>query len=309
MTTPTTRVNLVSKQTFHYWLFCLAFLLSSTTARHWTEVVDEDEYKWIDFDGERAIITAEGDPYLVGHSPAGAPNPVDFAPTPKPTEVWEMAEGCKEGHVLHEIQMVDDWGDGWGETTMTITRLVSRQDLPNMVKKDENEENTTVSEIVPVNDPVGDDPSFPFQVFHGKLGSGKEGFSHVCLEYKKCYQIAVRGGQWQSEVSWSIREVQRGIPREEAGDSLLLARGVAPQVCRISLADKTTGERVCPVTCLAVENNAGQAEASSVPSDMPSLVPSGQPSSNNDAQRSSMPSDAPSLVPSTLPTDGENIPI
>lgn len=294
-------INRFWKQSF-YWL-CLSGILSSsmTTARHWTEVVDEDDYKWIDLDGERAIVTAEGDPFLVGHAPADAPKPVDFAPTSKPTEVWEMVQDCEEGHVLHEIQMEDSWGDGWGETTMTITRLVSRENLPNWIKKEDGEDNTTVSEIVPVNDPVGDDPSFPFQVFQGKLTAGRQGFAHVCLEYQKCYQVAVGGGQWQSEVSWAIREVQLGVPRDEAPESSFLARGVAPEGCRISLADKTTGQRVCPITCGANEEDG----ASSVPSDMPSLVPSGQPSSNNDVRQSSMPSDAPSLVPSTAPTTSE----
>lgn len=285
----------------------LALAFAPTAARHWTDVVDEDEYKWVDLDGRKAEVVVEADPFLFhGGAPAGAPTD-NLLPTPKPTEIWEWVDGnggCPEGQVLHEVKMVDSWGDGWGGATMTITRLVDPAHRPNVVHKVEGESDTTVSEIVTINEPIGDDPSFPYQVFHGLLQHGKEGFSHVCLQRDQCYEVKVQGGAWESEVSWSIREVQLGSSPENVSKTLV-AEGLAPQVCRMSVVDASTGDRACPNTCST--RTDAPTHSSAAPSDMPSLVPSGQPSNENVARLSTMPSDAPSLVPSSNPSGSREV--
>ena len=342
-------------------MLVLAATMPWVKARDWRDVVDPGLYEWVDLDPKKLIVMAEMDPFAVSFSPTmtptyapevdvverpTTPSPTDL-PTLAPTEVWAMVDqngGCEKDQVLHEIRMTDSWGDGWDETIMTITRLVDQSNLPGVVQMEKNEHRSSINGFVEVRDPQKDDPSFPFQVYRGSLAKGTEGFSYICLQRNQCYQVSVDGGFWQQEIAWGIRQVQLGVPREKSPDSLLLAKGEAPEICQISVADKETGEHACPITCgvrtgnptakptfsptsnpTAIRNAIpdDKPPESSAPSDMPSLVPTSRDDEDGgDAAEegqqdkegagagqivSSVPSDTPSLVPTGAPSDENRI--
>lgn len=206
--------------------------------------------------------------------------------------------------VLHEIRMTDTWGDGWDETTLTITRLVLEGDKPGVLEKITTETTTTVKEIIGIREPILNDPSFPREIYSGGLEGGAEGFQYVCLRRNQCYQIATQGGLWPQEVAWGIRQVQLGVPREEADKKYVLAKGAAPETCQVSLANEETGERVCPITCgLYTEvPTAGPTFSTPVPTIIRGIMPNDVPSPPSPTAVSSVPSDAPSLIPTNVPS-------
>lgn len=312
---------------------CLAVsLVSSATARSWRDVVDPSMYRYVDLDEHKLLVMAEADPFQTLPPPSDKGDRVSEAPpsrdgddvavdeatlepTASPTAVWEMVDqngGCPEGQLLHEIRMVDNWGDGWDDTTLTITRMVKTENQIGIVKKVTTDTGTVVSEIIPVKDPVGDDPSFPREIYKGSLYAGSEGFAYVCLELDQCYQVVASGGLWQQEVTWGIRQVQLGIPREHSSSDLILTKGRAPETCRLSVA--VNGERACPVTCGLTTQMPSPAPATRVPTRSPIKSPTLSPTSaptvvynivEDDVPTispSAVPSDVPSLVPTSRPT-------
>lgn len=335
-------------------LLLLATLARSSQAREWRDVVDPALYEWMDLDAQKLIVMTETDPFQVSFSPTNSPTdfpqvevverPTTPLPTTiAPTEVWGMVEqngGCDEGHVLHEIRMTDTWGDGWGEIFMTITRLVDENNLPGVVQMVETEYDTTVSEIVEVRDPLENDPSYPHQVFKGRLSEGSEGFAYVCLERNQCYEVSVEEGFWDQEIAWGIREAELGVSPKNSPDSIDYVKGEAPETCHFSVADVSSGVHACPVTCgnrtqkptatapiptssptnapTVIRNilpNGDTPTVSAVPSDMPSLVPTsrehagidtiGDADSQGDSQGAASAgyvSEVPSDAPSLVPT-------
>ena len=328
-------------------LLVLATFPSSAAARSWRDVVDPSMYRNIDLDVHKLHVTTERNPFVSTFPrpkapPSEAPKgDIATTPTPSPTAVWGMVEqngGCPEGQLLHEIRMVDAWGDGWGDTTLTITRMVNPENELGLVKKVATETGTVVTEIIPVREPVGDDPSFPRQIFQGSLPTGSEGFVYICMEPDKCYEVTAEGGLWQQEVTWGIRQVVLGVPREQSPSSLTFAKGGSPETCQISV--DVNGERACPVTCglhtkapsvapttLAPTKNPTlpptvlrniipddpTSSPSTPPSDMPSLIPTFFPTitynviaDESPDNSSGAPSDMPSLVPTSGPTEDDS---
>jgi hypothetical protein len=310
-------------------------LVAPAAARHWTTVVDPGLYQWVDFtDIPRLMASAPEDPWSSSRAPAAAPTSrpseadanveARTAPTAlpslAPTGRWEQVEqngGCPTGQVMHELRLLDSWGDGWGETTLTITRLVDADDQPGVLRNEPSDDGgstTTLSQIVSVRPPLStDDPSFIQTVFEGSLVAGAEDFEYVCLAPESCYRVVVQGGLWPQEVSWGLRQVEMGVSRSDSPSDLFLTKGGAPEDCTLSVADAATGAQVCPVTCgqfrpteaptASPVGTTSAPSASGAPSDAPSLVPTWVGGlAGAGAGGSGMPSDAPSLVPTTVPT-------
>eukprot|EP00977_Amphora_coffeiformis_P005892 scaffold1248_cov170-Amphora_coffeaeformis.AAC.11 len=299
-------------------LLVLATFASTAYARSWRDVVDPSMYRNVDLDVHKLHVTAERDPFLssfprpkpTSEAPRGDVD-VEVTPTASPTAVWEMVGqngGCPEGQLLYEIRMVDTWGDGWGDTTLTITRMVNPENQLGVVKKVATETGTVVTEIIPVREPVGDDPSFPRQIFKGSLMAGSEGYEYICMEPDQCYQVVAEGGLWQQEVAWGIRQVALGVPREQSPSYLTVAKGGSPETCQISVA--VNGERVCSVTCGLSTKAPSVAPTTLTPTQTPTLVPTVMKNIAPDdppPSPSMFPSDMPSLVPTSFPTMINNV--
>jgi hypothetical protein len=309
-------------------------LAAHAEARHWTAVVDPGLYQWVDStDVPRLIASAPEDPWSTSRAPAAAPtsrpseadvnaeartSTPTAMPSLAPTARWEQVQqngDCPAGQILHELRLLDSWGDGWGETTLTMTRLVDADDQPGVLRNETSDaSSTTLSQIVSVRAPLStDDPSFIQTVFEGSLETGAEGFEYVCLAPESCYRVVVQGGLWPQEVSWGLRQVELGVPRSNAPSSLFLTKGGAPEDCTLSVTNAASGEHVCPVTCGQLRTTespmasplrvTSTPSASGAPSDAPSLVPTWVDGlAGAGAGGSGMPSDMPSLVPTTVPT-------
>lgn len=303
--------------------------VATAAARGWRDVVDPGMYQWIDFDLHKRIVTSEKNYFTKPNkgSPTSAPTSnvqtshsnvlaPTASPTLAPTAIWGLVEkngNCPMDEVLHEIRMTDSWGDGWDETTLTITRMVKDEDQTDKVTQTRNRFSTTVQEIVTVREPVMYDRSYPDQVFSGSLEDGIEGFAYVCLRRDQCYEVATEGGLWPQEVAWGIRQVELGVPRTKADKNLIVAKGEAPETCQLSVPDAETGERFCPVTCGARTNIPTASPSTARPTTrMPTAAPSFMPTGTRNiapnsgpsppATVSSVPSDAPSLVPTNVPS-------
>eukprot|EP00934_Nitzschia_sp_Nitz4_P006012 Nitzschia sp. Nitz4//scaffold119_size111653//57707//60550//NITZ4_004193-RA/size111653-processed-gene-0.189-mRNA-1//-1//CDS//3329533845//6002//frame0 len=85
------------------------------------------------------------------------------APAPRPE--------CKDGQKVYRLILQDSFGDGWDDTTLTITK-------------------TGTSE----------------EVFKGSLKDGFESTEYICLdEQPACYDAITAGGSWGVEVSWDVK--------------------------------------------------------------------------------------------------------
>jgi hypothetical protein len=82
--------------------------------------------------------------------------------------------------------MYDSFGDGWDETSLTIS--------------DVNSINTAL--------------------FSGSLKEGSQGTEYICLsKTPSCYQVVAKGGTWGKEVSWEIKPVTEGSFSVASGGS------------------------------------------------------------------------------------------
>lgn len=91
---------------------------------------------------------------------------------------------CDDKGSAYRLLMHDAFGDGWDDTTITITN-----------KKDGS------------------------GIFTGSLKDGAEGQEYICLEESKCYSVEAKGGMWGKEVSWDVKGFSSGAATYASGGS------------------------------------------------------------------------------------------
>jgi hypothetical protein len=111
---------------------------------------------------------------------------------------------CLSTQNQYRIEMRDSFGDGWDETTITIS--------------DKETDKTA---------------------FVGQLKDGAEGLEYMCLSVNPvCYSVVVAGGSWGRESTWDISAAAPGSPTIAAGGGLMNCEfPVAGATC----ADTCTG--------------------------------------------------------------------
>lgn len=85
---------------------------------------------------------------------------------------------CYQNEQKYRVVMYDSFGDGWDQTTLTLTKAGSKK-----------------------------------EVFEGTLSDGAQGTDYVCLSKDPtCYKAVTTGGSWGVEVSWEIKTMKEGSP-------------------------------------------------------------------------------------------------
>lgn len=293
-------------------------------------------YRFPGFDANRVLFIQESDPFefepmgptampqpsveptAAPFAPQAPTGPPTLAPTQRLNNVQENG-GCSPHETLHEIKMFDLWGDGWGGSNLILTRMVNPGEAPGVqTLQGRPDGSNQISEVVQVGVTSFEDYSVPKKVFSGTMSDGSEHFEYVCLEQDRCYEVQINASDFDWEIKWEVRKVSLGAEKETWDDSFTV--GLAPTVCHFSLPG-STGDGACPDTCgerssrdfdstprdvtlptpspsLAPQNTG--ATTTFMPSDAPSLVPSGQPQASlleTDGGSTTPPSDAPSFVP------------
>jgi hypothetical protein len=88
---------------------------------------------------------------------------------------------CAPDETKYRLIMYDSFGDGWDQTTLTVTP--SNQNRP---------------------------------IYTGHLEDGSQGTEFVCLSKQPtCYNVEVNGGTWGIEVSWEVKSLSEGSPASE----------------------------------------------------------------------------------------------
>jgi hypothetical protein len=193
--------------------------------------------------------------------PSDFPSLAPTGPTGEPSTREQNIDGnggCNEGTMLYQVNMYDSWGDGWDATMLKIVGI--EDEVPddmhaNIITRSHtaNTGNATVTvtntiefntehmfsqgESTPV-DPLG-------LVFQAGLRRGSHAAADVCLMPRRCYEVAVGGGDRLEEVSWDIRPVNLGSDEQ---NSIALLEGGAPADCQFSVPDQN-GNTFCPSTC------------------------------------------------------------
>lgn len=301
--------------------------LPQCAARTWLDVVDPSIYASSSLDRYRIEYFTETDPFGV---PAAAPSREPTAaiieapqegltPSPSlaPTSRYDNLVGCSVGEYLYELKMHDSWGDGWDSTVIKITQMAMEEEPEELasgftVETSDDNSTVTISHVTDVYQNTTEDKFEPeVNIFNGGLASGREGYSFLCLEPFKCYDVEIEGGLWESEVKWDIRAVPIGYTEDELVDivGMPVAKGSAPAKCRFSIPDEVTGEYECPFSCDADDSAAPSiapsltptAKSASTPTTMPSMAPSLVPSLGPSSAYSQTPSAGPSLARSSMP--------
>jgi hypothetical protein len=105
------------------------------------------------------------------------------------TDPNSVIPDCTKDQTLYRLVMYDSFGDGWEQTTMTITPTTGA---------------TAGQNLTPV--------------FTGGLTYGAEGTVVLCLSLNPmCYHVDVSGGNWGREASWLVRAYNDGSPAIASG--------------------------------------------------------------------------------------------
>ena len=268
-------------------------------ARTWIDVVNPSVFMTSNLDVYRMEFFLEEDPLAFPSSaptsePTGSSDPDDNAlddgaasssPSASPTARYDNVKGyggCPMGEYLYELEMLDSWGDGWGDSVIKVTQMAMEE--------------------------AGEGAIFTpaVNIFEGGLATGREGYSYLCLEPFKCYTVDIDSSLWGEEIKWEIRAVPLGHSQEErenmGGHSV--AKGLAPTSCQFSIPDEVTGEMECPFICDSESATSSAAPSTASPSSSAPLPASASffAPSTGPVVGSMMPSDAPSFVPSSIPT-------
>ena len=260
----------------------------SVNCRQWQSIVDHDIIRKSDIDSSRYELIIEADPFFFAGEQGATDIPTiaepiedqnkawtTLGPTMSPTAVptksatlspteFDVAlnGGCRKGLDAYEVHMLDTWGDGWDQTTITITGISdldpSAADLPtnSMTTTHTNSHGDTVVSISKtieldlvdstISNPNTANQVDPLgQIFQGTLQEGRHDFADVCLLPNRCYQLIATGGEFLDEVSWEIRP--KSLDPEALALQPILTGG-APIGCTFSLPDEN-GHHFCPNTC------------------------------------------------------------
>ena len=194
--------------------------------------------------------------------------PTEPVPTALPTSRENNVDGnggCHEGSILYQVNMRDQFGDGWDfNTVLKIEGIEDQQDqiqtastITTTKTEDDGQAVVTVAETIEIStqemftadeatdgntvDPLG-------TIFSGGLRQGYASTTDICLMRHRCYRVSVHGGAMLDEVSWDIRPVALG---EEVQGQEPIVEGGAPSACSFSIPDED-GKQFCPTGCTSV---------------------------------------------------------
>lgn len=86
---------------------------------------------------------------------------------------------CNDDEVKYRLVMYDSFGDGWDQTSLTVSPTDKKGDIR----------------------------------FNGGLAKGSVGSRYICLpSASTCIHVDVNGGEWGNEVSWEIKPLTHGAP-------------------------------------------------------------------------------------------------
>lgn len=221
---------------------------------------------------------------------------IDTIPTATPSTAFSCASEDNTTNTFEAvIKMYDSWGDGWGDTTL----IISKRSKPYQLKI--NISNTTVESFAHLFS-VTESKNDMEIVYEGSLVDGNEEHRNICLQPDICYSVEVNGTltEWQNEIQWDIRRKD-----DTDGTATTVAKGFAPTKCQFSLPDANNGTYVCAFSCIDDVHNASSSLSpsfSSVPSTIPTITPSNHESNIDSDSPTYITSITPSYRPSAIPT-------
>ena len=104
---------------------------------------------------------------------------------------------CKSPESAYCLIQYDSWGDGWDETTMSITKSGDTE-----------------------------------PIYQGKLENGSSNTEYICLTTESaCYDVQLTGGIWGKEVSWEIKPLMNAPAIADGGAPLTCSFPVGGSTC------------------------------------------------------------------------------
>lgn len=317
----------------------LMSLLPTSEARRWEDVISVSIYAQSHVDVPRIQYSLEADPFgnlpapsmYQSELPSDAPSSVPsyFADPNESLPAAQSSSGatdgnkasssetfvsqnCPDGESSYKINKFDTWGDGWGETFLTIREVNSNLDVVQSTSPP-GETTFTISKDIQVEDygAVGGSANRTDQnvngtasnggnarkleyVYQGGLQNGGFEAEHTCLSHTACYEVMLQGGKWQEEAKWEI--VPTGSSASTSSGSAV-AKGQGFSNCTFYVSDSVVDHPSCPFTCKASSGETSSSETVPVAQEAP---PVQQPKAA--IVQTDVPTGAPSDMPSLVPT-------
>jgi len=163
---------------------------------------------------------------------------------------------CSQGEAAFKLNMYDSWGDGWGETTISIRQMGRLEGAPTVALSQDvalHDFTTTTTSTSIQKRSI--DPRSSWQhrgledyVLIGGLKKGDFDSQHVCLSQSACYAVALQGGMWQEEAKWEIIPVDAETGTSAASQNAI-AKGRGLSNCTFYVTEDPVDQPNCPFTC------------------------------------------------------------
>lgn len=316
-----------------------SLLFQGAQARRWEDVIEVSIYAQSHVDLPRIQFAIEENPLNVAptfvllesqppsDAPSSVPSYFKLEELDEPNSNYQAGSKCPEGGAVYTVNMHDTWGDGWGETTLSI-REIKRIDNP--VSNHSSQVSLQKRSFNPSTNHWSHRELENF-VFRGGVKEGDFDSRDVCLSQAACYEVTLENGKWTEEAKWEILPVisEEGNSRTA---SQAVAKGRGLSNCTFHVSEYVNSGLECPFTCrpqqepeqeeaseeAEEEGEEGEVQGESteqIEADLatpgnqtsPDLVeeqealePSTAPSDEEALEPSTSPSDAPSLVPTMM---------
>jgi hypothetical protein len=168
--------------------------------------------------------------------------------------------GCPTAEVLHDVILIDQFGDGWDGRELIIERLGddlfwesttvqfsqnSQYVLEYEVKYGNGSSKTSIVKVnnssLPAKSRVVWEEVLPGPVlslnpiFRGTTSNSNSSIQHACLQPGRCYRAILPGGEWDGEISWEIRQSILQSAGASNQSNKAIVNGGAPSNCTFSV--------------------------------------------------------------------------
>lgn len=248
----------------------LASLVPGAYARRWEDVIAASIYAQSHVDLPRLQLAIEESPQNVAptttllsesHPPSDAPSSVPSFYNQEAANEEESAQDplkpeCPQGEAAFRLKMYDSWGDGWGETMISIHEVGKLEGAP-MV---ELSQDVASQDFAPTtrNNNIQKRSSgvrsnwqhrgLEDYILIGGLKKGVFDSKLFCLSIGACYAAVLEGGKWQEEAGWEITPADAEVGTSVASQNTI-AKGSGLSNCTFYVAEDAMDKPTCPFTC------------------------------------------------------------
>lgn len=243
--------------------------LPEVYARRWEDVIVASIYAQSHVDLPRIQFAIEDNPQNVAPSavllsdsqpPSDAPSSVPSFYNQDEHEEESVqdppTQECPQGEAAFRLNMYDSWGDGWGETIISIREVgeipgAAAIEVSQHTASQDFATTARSSSIQKRSSSVRNNlqhRGLKDYVLIGGLKKGVFDSKLVCLSQGACYAVALQGGRWQEEARWEITPVDAEVGTSAASQNAI-AKGRGMSNCTFYVAEDPMDKPKCPLTC------------------------------------------------------------